>query len=208
MSDPSRWQSLKRILQKFVGHYRETNLGYTAVTVASILFGINGFVPNLWQKFVLGGGALMCLLLSLGYNYWSGRPFGTDVNCTPTHLVEGERQPDVMSEQRNMAMIQGEELVLHGSVRLSRFTNRFKLKLQPSSEIGAELRTKPRSEHEYNPVNNVLSCESVSEYEFPLTIEVFPERDVADGGRYHSLKLIDGSSGRILSEFDVINVNS
>ncbi|MFY4811609.1 hypothetical protein ACOJIV_02730 [Haloarcula sp. AONF1] len=146
------------------------------------------------------------ILGSIVYNYRTGRPFGIEVSCTPTHIVGGEREPDVMSEERDIAMIQDGELVLHGTVSLSQFNDEFDICLETSSEIEAELRTKPRSEQKYNPNTNVLCCDSVSEYEFPLTIEIFPSRTVADGGRYHSFAVVDQHSNRELTKFDVINV--
>ncbi|RZV05208.1 hypothetical protein BDK88_4231 [Natrinema hispanicum] len=206
MGEPSRWQSLKRTFNKFVSQYRETNLGFVALSVASVLFGINGFVSFSRHRLVLGGGAITCISLSLAYNYKIGRPFGIDITCTPTHIVDGERQPDTMSEQRGIAMIQDGELVLHSTVQLSRFTNEFELYLETSAEIEAELRTIPKSEHKYDPEENVLWCEEVNEFDFPLIIEVFPKRGVAEGGRYHKLKIVDQNSGRSLVGFDILNV--
>ncbi|WP_222915155.1 hypothetical protein [Natrinema sp. SYSU A 869] len=170
------------------------------------MFGVNGFASFPWKKPILGGSAVIGIVLSLVYNYRIGCPFGIDMNFTPTHLVDGERQPDTMSERKGIAIIQNDELVIHGTVQLSRFTDRFKLALQTSSEIEVELRTIPKKEHEYDPEKNIVQCKEVTEFEFPIIIEIFPKRGVAEGGRYHRLELVDMHSNRTLVEFDVLNV--
>ena len=172
LSDSSRRQSLLRILQKYLSHYRESNVTYISITLSSVLFGLNGFTLFPRQEYVLGVGVFLCISFSLAYTYRTEQPFGIDISCTPTHLVDGRRQTDKMSEQRDIAMIQNGEVVIHGNVKISRFTDKFKMNINTSSEIDAELRTKPKTEHDYDPVQNTLSCEDISEYEFPLVIEV------------------------------------
>ncbi|WP_227380868.1 hypothetical protein [Haladaptatus halobius] len=207
MGDLSRWHSLTQSFQNFVDYYRGTNISYAAITVSTILFGVNGFFSPVWIRFFLGGGAVTIFSLSVIYKYWEGKPFGVSVDTTPSHLVDGNRQPDKMGERRDIALIQNGEVLLHGNVLLSRFSDQFVLNIDSSEDINAELRAIPRSEHDYNPRTNVLKCDNVTEYEFPITIEVFPNRSVAEGGRYFWLEISDGRSSRLLEKFDVINVD-
>jgi hypothetical protein len=206
LSEPSKWNSSKRIIHNFVSRYRETNLSFVVITSISIVFGFNGLVDFQWEDYIFGGLVVVLLIGSLLYNYLNGRPFGIEVSCTPTHIVDEDREPDMESDDRDIALIQNGELVLHGNVRLSKFHEEFSICLDTSSEIEAELRTIPRKEQEYDLANNSLSCNDVSEYEFPLTIEIFPNRTVADGGRYHSFAIVDQDSNQKITEFDVLNV--
>lgn len=206
ISDLSWRQSLKQTFQSFFNYYRGSNTAYVSLTTATLLFGVNGFVSTQILNYALGGLAVLIFGSSIGFKYWEGRPFGISVVCVPTHVVDGEREPDKIGEQRGVALVQDGEVVLHGTTKMSKFNNEFEVQLKTSSDINAELRSIPRSEHKYDPKNNKLRCDEISEYEFPLTVEVFSKRSVAKSGRYHWFKIIDGSSGRTLVEFDVINV--
>lgn len=206
--DASIVDSILLVLQKYISHYRGTNLGYASVTTAGILFGISGIATSADIQIALRGTGGLVFALSLVYGYSTGRPFGLDISCTPTHVIKGERQPDKMSESRSNILIQGDSTIIHGEIQLSKFTQKFNIKFEPSSEIGVELQATPRREHKYNPDKNTLTCSDVTEREFPITLEVYPRGDVATSGRYHMLDIRDGDGGRVLDGFDVIDVRN
>lgn len=198
--------SLQLVLQKYISSYRSTNIGYASVTIASVLFGISGIATEPDTQTFFRGIGFLIFLSSLIYNYYSGRPFGIDISCTPTHIVNGSREPDKMSESRENILIQDDSTIIHGELKLSKFIQDFDIRIVPSTEIQAELQTIPRREHSYNPKDNTLSCSNVTERRFPVTVEVYPRGGVASSGRYHTLKIKDRDSSRTLTKFDVIDV--
>jgi len=178
----------------------------SAISIAPVLSALSVSVgPE--NSTYFGIGAALSIVVSMLVVYLTGRPFGIDISCTPTHLVNGERRPDVPSENRGNVLLQDSSNKIHGEVELSKLTQSFELEFDDSSGINVELENTPRAEHEYRPDENVLECESVSDYSFPIKIGVYPVQGVEEVGRYHSFCIRDRRSGRVLKEFDAINVS-
>lgn len=173
-----------------------------------LLIGISGLLPEPQLQWIVGAFSLPILFAAFVHAYWTGRPFGIRVCCTPTHLVSGEREPDKPSERRDNILIQNHSTKIHGVMELTRFNSSFDIQFDSSSEIGVELETKPRREHSYNPETNRLSCTDVSDRQFPIKLDVYPRGSVQSAGRYHSLTIRDSETGHALSNFEVIDVRA
>lgn len=193
--------------KKFISYYRSTNAQYIAVTGASILFGLSGisFLQPYRNWFIIS--AVLFILLTILYHFYTGRPFGIDVSCVPTHLVNGERQPDKTAEHRGLVLLQDGSCALHGEIRLSQLISNFRFRFNTSDEINAELRSKPKREHSYTPSNNLLECDNVSEREFQWVLDIHSNGNLAGNDRYYTVELIDLASSRVLWKFDVIDVS-
>lgn len=198
--------SLSAVTQDYVEHFTGTNT-YRVVSLAvPFLFGISA-LPNSPQ--VVTGVRVLSALVLLGgllFGYWTGRPFGLSISCTPTHLVSGNREPDKLSEMRGNILIQDGSTKLHGEMELTKFNDGFDIRFDCSSEIDVELEAKPRGEHTYDPDANRLYCDESTEYQFPIKLGVYPEGNVQTAGRYHSLAIEDSETGRPLAQFEVIDV--
>lgn len=198
-------RAIKLSMGRFWDYYWQSKSRYAAITLAPALSAASGFVEPKHSG-TLNLLAVVLIALSLGFVYVSGRPFGINISWTPTHSVNGTREPDTASEKRGNILLQEDTNKLHGQVELSRLTRSFELEFDGSDGVDIELESIPNSEHEYDPKENVLKCSSVSEYQFPMKVNAYPGREVSQAGRYHSLKIRDKQSDRVLQEFDVINV--
>lgn len=205
--DISYRSSILLSTRKFISHYRATNAQYVAVTGASIIFGLSGLPSLQPRQNLLAILALLFIIISILYHYISGRPFGIDLSCTPTHLVDGQRQPDKIAENRDLLLLQDGSCTLHGHIQLSKLISQFNIQFSPSDEINADLRNKPKQEHTYLPQDGILKCEKVSERNFPWVLEIYSNSSVSTNDRYHKLELIDLDSNRTLARFDVIDVS-
>lgn len=193
--------------EQFLAHYRGSQNEFFGITLSSIVFGLSSYWPRdgLQPELRLVAGGIFAL--SLIHSYYTGRPFGIDLTCTPTHHVDGDRKTDTMSERAGNILIQGDTGLVQGDVSLTRFVSDFSIKFDTSSEIRAELKAVPRSEHHYDPETNTLSCDNVSEKWFPYELEVYPATDIGKTGRYHSLKIREESTGKVLIDYQVIDVS-
>lgn len=205
ISEYSRAISLS--LARYWDYYWQSKSRYAAITLAPALSAASGFIQPKYSG-MLNLLAVVLIVLSLCFVYVSGRPFGIDISCAPTHSVDGRREPDMSSRKRGNFLLQEDTNKLHGEVELSRLTRSFELEFDGSDGVDIELESTPRGEHEYDPKENILKCSSVSEYQFPVKINAYPAREVSQAGRYHSLKIRDKNSDRVLQEFDAINVQS
>lgn len=206
---PPFWHSARFFLQNYVDHFTDTNTYHVLSILTAIVFaGVLGFLSDLLYQVVVIAVWLVIFLVGLYQVYRTGRPFGINVSCTPTHLVNGDREPDKSSEQRGNILIQNNSTKIHGQVELTRFNNSFDIYFDSSSEINVELETVPRREHSYDPERSRLSCRNVSDYQFPIKLVIYPMDTVERAGRYHSLMIRDGNTDRVISEFEVIDVRS
>lgn len=206
-TDESWFSSIALVFTQFIQHYRGSLFQFIGITVSSLIIGMSGIFAQSRTRDPLIFFALVLFLGSLLVSYRNGSPFGYELSCTPTHIVDGVREPDKMSESEGIILVQGETATIHGEVRLTKFIPDFRFQIKTSSEIRAELQAKPRTEHSYNPVNNILSCENVSERWFPYKIDIYPSDDVGVKGRYHTFEIIDLESEKSLIEYQVIDVS-
>ncbi|GAA0217403.1 hypothetical protein [Halobaculum roseum] len=199
-------QSVFLVLRELFSEYNQTDLGPGVITLSTIIY---------WGSSTLSAGllktsvrlAIVGLALgSFGYVYVSERPFGVDISWTPTHIVDGTRSPDKMSETRGNALIQQSSTLIHGEIQFSKFTNGFDFQVETSSELSAEFESIPRREHDYDPESNRLKCQNMSERSFPIKLEVYPRSTAREVGRYHSLQLVDVETESVLMDVDVIDV--
>jgi len=198
-------RALQLSIKTYLEYYWNSKARYAVISLAPAFSALAGLVDP-GHSDALYALTVLSVGLSAVYVFYTGRPFGVEVSLTPTHLVDGTREPDVPSKNRDIVLLQEEENKIHGEVELSRLTRSFELEFAASSGINVELEATPRNEHEYLPKQNILECDSVSEFSFPLKIGIYPARGVNEVGRYHTLKVYDNRSGRILRQFDAINV--
>lgn len=204
--DPSYFDSLRIVFEGFLTEYKDSTANFAAITLATLIFWSSGIPTNNRIVNSLRAVAVLVVGASLVYTYLTGRPFGITIDWTPTHYSNGSRVPDKMSESRGNALIQDENLLIHGEIQFSKFISDFSLDFSPSSDITVELENKPRKEHEYDPDRVVLSCENMSERSFPVKLRVYPDRPVEQAGRYHELSFIDEKSESTIDQLDVIDV--
>ena len=204
--DPSYFDSTKIVVEGFLTEYKGSTANFAAITLATLIFWSSGIPANNRIVVSLRIVAVLVVGASLIYTYLTGRPFGITLNWTPTHYSNGGRAPDKMSESRGNALIQDDNLLIHGEIQFSKFMSDFSLEFSPSSDITVELENKPRKEHEYDPDESVLSCENMSERSFPIKLRVYPDRAVEQAGRYHELSFIDEKSESTIDQVDVIDV--
>ncbi|AHZ22014.1 hypothetical protein C439_06000 [Haloferax mediterranei ATCC 33500] len=200
-------ESIKLFLRNYISHYTETNLAFIGTLCLTGFGTISGLTLEPWLQNLLRIIGVVGLVISLTYAFFDGRPFGIDISCAPTHLVGEERNPDMMAKNRGLALIQDGESVIHGRVKISRFSNNFGLVFDTADGVGSELRMTPKSEQEYDPDESRLSCSDVSEREFQFVLEVFPKWRVESGGRYHWLEIQDEDTGKVLTEYQIIDVS-
>lgn len=205
--DPSWVESAKIIGKQYVSHFLDSTTGDFSTVIASVLFGVSGIFPNSGLQKPLRIVALLIFVLALVYIFIDGRPFGVDVTFTPTHLVDGEREPDTMSENAGVVLIQNEPTLVYGTIKLSKFTRGFKFKFSTRRDTRVELQMKPRKEHQYDPSENILECDSPSDRSFPVKFEIYPVDDISSRGRYDYLKLKDESTGKALLEYQIIDAS-
>lgn len=205
-TDASIKSSAGVIFQNYISHFTDTNAYYVVSLLVPFLIGISGILTDPELQRAVRALSVPALLIALAHGYWSGRPFGIKILCTPTHIVNGDRKPDKPSENRGKILIQSDYTKVHGEIELTKFNSSFDIQFDPSSEIGVELETTPRREHSYTPETNSLSCSDVSDRKFPIKLDVYPKRSVQEAGRYHSIAIIDSKTNHSLAEFEVIDV--
>jgi len=208
VGDLSLLDSIGIYRSNYIDHFTDTNAFHIVTAVVPILVGISGYLNNPRYSAIIWTLLFSILGLTIVYVWWTGRPFGVEISCTPTHLVKGDRKPDKLSENRGNILIQNQSTKVHGEIQLAALNGNFDIIFEPSSEIGVELETKPRKEHSYDPDQNKLSCENVSDRRFPIKLDVFAKGEVETAGRYHSLTIKDGKTDHPLTKFDVIDVQS
>lgn len=199
-------RSAQTVLQSYINHFTDTNAYYVVSLLVPLLIGISGLLADPQLQWATRALSVPVLIAALAHGYWTGRPFGITIMCTPTHLVQGEREPDKPSESRGNILIQDDSTKVHGEIELTKFNSSFDIRFDPSSEIGVELETTPRKEHSYDPETNRLSCDNVSERQFPIKLDVYSKGSVQNAGRYHSMAIRDSTTGHSLAEFEVIDV--
>ncbi|WP_143420499.1 hypothetical protein [Halorubrum sp. Ib24] len=204
--DPSYFDSTIIVAEGFLTEYKDSTANFVAITLATLVFWSSDIPTNNRIVNFLRAVAVFVVGISLAYTYWTGRPFGVTLDWTPTHYSDGSRVPDKMSESRGNALIQDENLLIHGEIQFSKFISNFSLDFSSSSDITVELENKPRREHEYDPDEAVLSCENMSERSFPIKLRIYPDRAVEQAGRYHELSFIDEKSDSTIEQVDVIDV--
>jgi hypothetical protein len=204
---PGYGRSLSLYTGQFWGYYKQSRGRYFALTVAPFLFALGGVLPPT-NSSIAHGLAAVFFVASFVVAAIRGRPYGIKISCTPTHCVDGGREPDKPSENRGNILLQEDTNKLHGEVDLSNLRSSFDLRFETTDGINAELENVPRSEHDYSPRESRLQCGNVTEYTFPIKVLLVPAGSASELGRYHALSIVDEDTGTVLQRYDAIDVRS
>lgn len=204
---PGYSRSLSLYAGQFWEYYKQSRGRYFALTVAPFLFALGGVLPVTYSL-IAHGLAVVFFVASFVVAAVRGRPYGIEISCTPTHCVNGSREPDKPSENRGNILLQEETNKLHGEIEVSNVTNSFDLRFETTDGINVELESTPRSEHDYDPAESRLCCEAVTEHTFPIKILLIPSGSTSELGRYHALAIVDEQTGKVLERYDAIDVRS
>lgn len=183
----------------FLFYYKNTLTAWITGTLTTI-FWISSSIFGSHELRIV---SVLTLVLPALFTYLSKRPFNIRMSLTPTHLVDGQREPDLMSKKRGKATIQNGKAVISGRIDLASTMNKFEVMFDGSDALEIELRARPRKEHDYDPDSNILRCGSISEYEFPVTIEVYPVDQDAPDRRHYQMEVQDKISTRTLATIEI-----
>lgn len=193
-------QPIRNHLLPFLREYKDSVVAYTTNALAGIAWIASS---------AFGRPSLMYLALGLhtlpaSVYYAKNRPYGIEIDVTPTIETDGGREPDKIAEQNGEAILRNRRGTLHSAVDISDYRDHFSLVVDTPSEVRAEFRTAPRREHNISRDPLTLEGEDISDREFQLVIELFLLDSGSSGSDRFQIAIMDGHSGRSLDEIKLV----
>lgn len=188
-------------IRPFLSYYKDTSTAWATGTISTVCW----ITSSILGSTILQVFAVSALLFPAAVLFTKNRPFGIQVSCTPTTVVEGQREPDKIAEDKEEVVIENGKAVISARVTIASFIDEFSIHLHSSQSLTVELRAKPRQEHTYDPSENILSCDQITERQFPMTIEIYPPIDPEIRRKHYEFEMVENKSQRKLATMDVMN---
>ncbi len=193
-------QPIRHHLLPFLREYKESVVAYTTNTLAGIAWIASS---------AFGRPLLMYLALGLhtvpaSVYYAQNRPYGIEIDVTPTVETREGREPDKIAEHNGEAVLRNRRGTLHSAVEISNYRDHFSIVVESPLEVRAEFRTAPRREHDIDRDPLTLIGEDISDREFQLVIELFLLDSGSSVNDQYQMAILDGHSGRTLEEVQLV----
>lgn len=192
---------LNNSARPFINEYKSSLTVFVSTTIATIFW----ITSSILGSTVIATLALASHIIPAIVYYYRYKPFGIQIEYTPTAVENGVRKVDKQAESRGEAVLRNGQCTIHGLVTLSKTLNSFSLQFDSPTEIAVELRDIPRLEHKYEPDKGVLFCNDVSEFEFTFILNVFLLTESNLPIDDYPLRIIDNQSEKVLTTIRIVH---
>ena len=200
------WRSWVEGLWTYYGSYNETQLHTFTIVGLTLFIGL-GFINPV---FILVG-VLTYIGPPIYLYHQNGVPDdepSITVHWVPTKVVGGNREPDTEAMRNSEVRFNSGEATIHSSIQIPEIYTSFRIRLStPSHVVRAELNGAPEVEQTSDPIENVLSCESITVYGFDPIIRLYETEDgaIASSGDYY-LRIFNDEDGELLTEMRLVPI--
>lgn len=187
-------------LLPFLLEYKDSLTAYWSSALAGIAWiSASAFgAPSLMYV------AIAFHLLPASFYFGTNRPYGLQIDITPTVEKKGSREPDKMAEKEGKVVMRNRRGTLHAAVDISRYRNDFSLEVQCPPELVVELRDKPRREHEIKREPLTLIGEDITDRDFQVVFEIYLLEPSRPDYEDYTLTFRDGSADRPLEKIRAV----
>lgn len=184
---------------KYFKLFWESYLPTTEFKITGPVGTILWILSSIWRAEV----AIAALLVHIGplvLHYIQNRPFGIQFSYTPVRSEGGN--PDLISADKDQAILENGSCVLVGKVDLRESLSSFSLRFESSQGITVELRDIPEREHVYQKDENILSAEEIESYQFQLVFNIYDNLQNKTSRGF--LEIVDQQSGNLILSIELI----
>lgn len=189
------------LIMEFFDSYKNTVVAWITNGAATVAWFIYNAIN--WPVLII---VPICLhIIPPILYYYKRKPFGIEIDYTPTNKSGSGHVPDKVSERKGEALLTNGTGTIFLDISISKHLSSFELRFSSSDDISVVLADIPHGEQEYDADQNVLSCGSVSNYNFSavLRLECTSPQDIR---KEYKLEIIDCQSSDKIKSVDVVYV--